>query len=85
MRLVTPWLTSFLTGPGKSEADAASVRANFPMRPQCGIYYFEMHVLSKGSDGYIGIGFCGGENKLERLPGNEQTVCQSAISRIRLL
>lgn len=55
------------------------------MRPQCGIYYFEMHVLSKGSDGYIGIGFCGGENKLERLPGNEQTVCQSAISRIRLL
>ncbi|KAG0171165.1 hypothetical protein DFQ29_008975 [Apophysomyces sp. BC1021] len=39
------------------------------MRPQCGIYYFEMRVISKGDDGYIGIGFCGTDNKLNRLPG----------------
>ncbi|KAF7721719.1 hypothetical protein EC973_004281 [Apophysomyces ossiformis] len=56
-------------GPGKCEAHAASVRANFPMRPQCGIFYFEIRVVAKGDDGYIGIGFCGGENDLDRLPG----------------
>ncbi|KAI8388881.1 uncharacterized protein BYT42DRAFT_561599 [Radiomyces spectabilis] len=62
-------LTLSYVGPGKTEAHAASVRTNFPMRPQCGIYYFEIMVLSKGDDGYIGTGFCGGSNKLERLPG----------------
>lgn len=40
------------------------------MRPQCGVYYFEMHVLSKGNDGFIGIGFCTPDTVLERLPGN---------------
>lgn len=39
------------------------------MRPQCGIFYYEMKVISKGEDGYIGIGFCCAENKTERLPG----------------
>lgn len=39
------------------------------MRRQCGIYYFEMQVLSKGEDGFIGIGFCSPENELDRLPG----------------
>ncbi|KAI7874237.1 SPRY-domain-containing protein [Lichtheimia hyalospora FSU 10163] len=57
------------TGPGKTESHAASVRANFPIRRQCGIYYFEMKVLSKGEDGFIGIGFCSGKNGLDRLPG----------------
>ncbi|KAI8991187.1 hypothetical protein BDF20DRAFT_843185 [Mycotypha africana] len=56
-------------GPGKQETHAALARTNFPMRPQCGVYYFEMTVLSKGNDGYIGIGFCSATNKLERLPG----------------
>lgn len=56
-------------GPGKTESHAASVRANFPIRRQCGIYYFEMKVLSKGEDGFIGIGFCSGKNGLDRLPG----------------
>ncbi|KAI9473628.1 MAG: hypothetical protein EXX96DRAFT_578714 [Benjaminiella poitrasii] len=57
------------TSPGKQETHAALVRANFPMRPQCGLFYFEMKVISKGDDGYIGIGFCAATNKLERLPG----------------
>ncbi|KAI7907388.1 uncharacterized protein BX663DRAFT_495737 [Cokeromyces recurvatus] len=56
-------------GPGKQETHAALARANFPMRPQCGLFYFEMRVISKGDDGYIGIGFCAATNKLERLPG----------------
>lgn len=29
-----------------------------------------MKVLSKGEDGFIGIGFCSGKNGLDRLPGN---------------
>lgn len=41
------------------------------MRPQCGLFYYEMKVISKGDDGYIGIGFCAATNKLERLPGRE--------------
>ncbi|CAO3642565.1 unnamed protein product [Cunninghamella blakesleeana] len=56
-------------GPGKQEEHAGTVRSNFPMRPQCGIYYFEIYVKSKGDDGYIGIGFCSEKNKLNRLPG----------------
>ncbi|KAI8086032.1 concanavalin A-like lectin/glucanase domain-containing protein [Halteromyces radiatus] len=56
-------------GPGKTEAHAGSIRSNFPMPPQCGIFYFEMQVISKGDDGYIGIGFCTKDNDLERLPG----------------
>ncbi|CEG84156.1 hypothetical protein RMATCC62417_18001 [Rhizopus microsporus] len=55
--------------PGKQETHAALARSNFPMRPQCGIFYYEMKVISKGEDGYIGIGFCCAENKTERLPG----------------
>ncbi|CAO3649871.1 unnamed protein product [Mucor fragilis] len=56
-------------GPGKQETHAALARSNFPMRPQCGIFYYEMRVISKGDDGYIGIGFCAASNKVERLPG----------------
>ncbi|CAO3660215.1 unnamed protein product [Umbelopsis ramanniana] len=39
------------------------------MRPQCGIFYFEVEIVSKGRDGYIGIGFCWQSNLLNRLPG----------------
>ncbi|KAF7723012.1 hypothetical protein EC973_002428 [Apophysomyces ossiformis] len=56
-------------GQGKDDSEAACVRANFPMRSQCGIYYFEMQVISRGDEGYIGIGFCTGVNDLDRLPG----------------
>lgn len=40
-------------GPGKTDADAAAVRANHPIPPQVGIYYFEMTVRDKGRDGYL--------------------------------
>ncbi|KAJ3300480.1 hypothetical protein HK104_000065 [Borealophlyctis nickersoniae] len=57
------------TGSGKSDSDAAAVRANCPIPPQCGLYYFEITVLSKGRDGYIGIGFSASNVALDRLPG----------------
>ena len=39
-------------GPGKShEHEAAAVRADHPMSPQCGIYYYEITIISKGKDG----------------------------------
>ncbi|KAI8339277.1 hypothetical protein BC941DRAFT_422579, partial [Chlamydoabsidia padenii] len=62
-------LTLYMLGPGKTEAHAASVRTNFPMRPQAGLFYYEVKIVSKGDDGFIGIGFCTKENDLERLPG----------------
>ncbi|KAJ3335878.1 hypothetical protein HDU93_004191 [Gonapodya sp. JEL0774] len=58
-------------GAGKSDGDAASVRANAPMPPQAGIFYFEVDVLSKGRDGHIGVGFCWQNVSLNRLPGWE--------------
>lgn len=57
-------------GNGKDDSDVASVRANYAMRKQCGIYYFEVKVISKGVDGHIGIGFCRRINSLDRFPGN---------------
>lgn len=67
-------------GPGLEEADAALVRSNFPMRSQTGIFYFEMKVISKGAHGFIGIGFCYGENNLERLPGRKNKNCNCIIN-----
>ncbi|KAI9031748.1 concanavalin A-like lectin/glucanase domain-containing protein [Phycomyces nitens] len=61
--------THLALGPGAQENDAASVRANFPIRSRCGVYYYELKVISRGRDGFIGIGFCGLNNRLDRLPG----------------
>ncbi|CAG8628009.1 4657_t:CDS:2 [Paraglomus brasilianum] len=59
------------TGSGKNDSDAAAIRANFPMPPQCGLFYFEVDIISKGREGFIGIGFCGKNVQLNRLPGWE--------------
>jgi hypothetical protein len=59
----------FLLGPGKSHKDAASVRSDHPIPPLTGIYYYEVKILSKGRDGYMGIGLSTGEVNLNRLPG----------------
>ncbi|KAI7906608.1 concanavalin A-like lectin/glucanase domain-containing protein [Cokeromyces recurvatus] len=59
-------------GNGKDESEVSSVRANHAMRKQCGIYYFEIQILSKGVDGHIGIGFCRKLNSLDRFPGWEE-------------
>lgn len=40
------------SGSQKTSDEAASVRADCPMPRQCGIYYYEVTVVSKGKDGY---------------------------------
>lgn len=56
-------------GVGKNHKDAASVRATYPIPASCGIYYFEVKVISKGRDGYMGIGVCAQGVNMNRLPG----------------
>ncbi|KAI7831608.1 concanavalin A-like lectin/glucanase domain-containing protein [Gamsiella multidivaricata] len=59
------------SGPGRLDSDASAVRANRPIPPQCGVYYYEVYVKSKGQQGYIGIGVCNPMVALDRLPGWE--------------
>ena len=41
-------------GPGSADKDAACVRANTYVPLSQAIYYFEVQIISKGRDGYIG-------------------------------
>ena len=43
-------------GHGKTHRDASSVRATHPIPASCGLYYFEVKIISKGRDGYMGVG-----------------------------
>ncbi|KAF8746254.1 hypothetical protein AX14_000052 [Amanita brunnescens Koide BX004] len=54
------------------DRDAAAARTTHPIPPACGIYYYEVSILSKGQKGHISIGFVGHDVKLNRLPGWEQ-------------
>lgn len=56
-------------GVGKSHNDAASVRTQHPIPAACGLYYFEVRIISKGRDGYMGIGLTAQNFKSNRLPG----------------
>uniref|UniRef100_A0A2M3Z038 Putative ran-binding protein n=1 Tax=Anopheles braziliensis TaxID=58242 RepID=A0A2M3Z038_9DIPT len=56
-------------GIGKSHSDAASVRTAYPIPAACGLYYFEVKIISKGRDGYMGIGLTHTNFKMNRLPG----------------
>lgn len=56
-------------GIGKSHSDAASVRTAYPIPAACGLYYFEVKIISKGRDGYMGIGLTTQHFKMNRLPG----------------
>ncbi|KAM9963793.1 hypothetical protein ACTFIW_007047 [Dictyostelium discoideum] len=56
----------------KTDNEAGLIRANCCIPPSCGIYYFEITVISKGRDGYIGIGVCTSTMLLSRLPGWER-------------
>ena len=42
------------TGPGTEDKHAASVRADTPVPPDCGLYYYEVTVINRGRDGFIG-------------------------------
>ena len=56
-------------GPGNDDSDAAAVRSNRPVPRATPIYYFEVDVINRGRDGYIGIGFSGANVNMQRLPG----------------
>ena len=59
-------------GPSKTlDNEAASTRSDNPMPSQCGIYYYEVSIISKGKEGMIGVGFSCASASLERLPGWE--------------
>ena len=58
-------------GPGSDDRDAAAIRADQPVPTSCPLYYFEIEIVNKGRDGFIGIGFSVSEVKLDRLPGWE--------------
>jgi hypothetical protein len=48
------------------------VRTAHPIPAACGVYYFEIKVISKGRDGYMGIGLSTSGVNLNRLPGWEK-------------
>ncbi|XP_012233599.1 ran-binding protein 9 isoform X2 [Linepithema humile] len=54
---------------GKTHKDAASVRATHSIPASCGLYYFEVKIVSKGRDGYMGIGLSVQGVNVNRLPG----------------
>ncbi|XP_008333261.2 ran-binding protein 9 [Cynoglossus semilaevis] len=56
-------------GHGKTQKDAASVRATHPIPAACGVYYFEVKIISKGREGYMGIGLSAQGVNMNRLPG----------------
>jgi len=56
-------------GHGKTHKDASSVRVTHPIPASCGLYYFEVRIVSKGRDGYMGVGLCGNDVNMNRLPG----------------
>lgn len=60
------------TGPALgNDKDAAAARTNHPIPPACGIYYYEVQILSKGTRGGITIGLAAGQVRLSRIPGYE--------------
>lgn len=63
-----------LLGTGRNNHDAAAVRSTFTAKPQCGIFYFEIEIVSKGRDGYISIGFCDADASMDKLPGKTSQV-----------
>lgn len=54
-----------------TDKEAAAIRANYPMPAACGVYYFEVEIIEKGTQGHIGIGFSTRNVQLSRLPGWE--------------
>lgn len=44
-----------LLGSGKNHKDAASVRTVHSIPNTCGIYYFEVQLISKGRDGLVTV------------------------------
>lgn len=41
-------------GPGDEDKDAASVRADYSVPFDVSLYYYEVQVVNKGRDGFVG-------------------------------
>jgi hypothetical protein len=54
LSLISPTPNSIL-GYGKTQLDAVSVRATHPIPSACGLYYYEVKIINRGSDGYTFI------------------------------
>ena len=62
-------LKAHYKGSGKGHKDAAAVRATHSIPQSCLLYYFEMKIISKGRDGYMGMGLAAIDVNMSRLPG----------------
>lgn len=61
------------TGVTKSPDDAAAVRTDYPVPKECGIFYYEVTILSRGKEAsLIGLGFATASVSLARPPGWEK-------------
>ncbi|CAG8477157.1 8622_t:CDS:2 [Acaulospora morrowiae] len=58
------------TGQDKTR-NAAAIRSNFPILPNCGLFYFEVTIVNEGDNGIIGIGLCTKTVNLNVMPGWE--------------
>ncbi|KAK9459377.1 concanavalin A-like lectin/glucanase domain-containing protein [Lipomyces oligophaga] len=61
--------TSSIGGPGTEQDTAAAVRTDNPIPLECGLFYFEIEIISSGRNGFISIGFSGPKVALNKLPG----------------
>jgi hypothetical protein len=52
-------LTVKYTGPGETDAQAASIFADHAVPQDVPLYYFEITVVNKGAQGFIGVWFSG--------------------------
>ncbi|CAG8521294.1 15852_t:CDS:2 [Racocetra fulgida] len=51
------------------DSQAESVPTDYPVPPEVLLYYFEINIIDKGEDGYIGVGFARDLEILDILPG----------------
>ncbi|KAI8891969.1 concanavalin A-like lectin/glucanase domain-containing protein [Globomyces pollinis-pini] len=64
-------LTVEYQGIGKTEADVVSIKGNLAIPRHVGVYYYEVTIVSKGRDGYFGVGFTTNPISSNKQPGLE--------------
>ena len=64
-------LTVIYQGPGKVEQDTCTIKSNNFVSQECGIFYFEITILSKGRDGNIAVGYSTSSTGTSKLPGSD--------------
>lgn len=70
--LTADYLGAYFRTHNRREEDdksAAAIRADHPIPPSCLLYYFEIKIISKGKEGFIGIGLSTESVLLTKLPG----------------